>query len=144
MLDIVRTGDTRPHPAPATPAALIDGKAIAAAIRRRLESQVVRLDAAHRLIPSLAVVLAGDDPASQVYVREKIRASEEVGIRRVRHHLPACAGTDDLTALVRRLNADETIDGILVQLPLPPSVDARAVLAAIDPDKDVDGLHAVN
>jgi len=128
----------------AGPAALIDGRAIAAALRRRLAAQVARLDVERGVAATLAVVLVGDEAASQIYVREKIRAAEEVGLRWVRHQLPARSAMGDLLALVRRLNADDVVDGILVQLPLPPSIDAGTVLAAIDPDKDVDGLHAVN
>jgi methylenetetrahydrofolate dehydrogenase (NADP+)/methenyltetrahydrofolate cyclohydrolase len=154
VLDVLDTREAEAHPpagagradavSRADPAVLIDGKAIAATLRRRLAEQVARLDIERGVTPTLAVVLVGDDPASQIYVRQKIRAAEEIGIKWVRHLLPASAVTDDLLALVRRLNADDMIDGILVQLPLPPPVDARAVLSAIDPDKDVDGLHAVN
>jgi 5,10-methylene-tetrahydrofolate dehydrogenase/methenyl tetrahydrofolate cyclohydrolase len=95
-------------------------------------------------VPGLAVVLVGDDPASQVYVRNKMRQTLEAGMRSFDHVLPASTSQDDLLALVARLNADPLVDGILVQLPLPPQIDAQTVIEAIDPAKDVDGFHPVN
>jgi methylenetetrahydrofolate dehydrogenase (NADP+)/methenyltetrahydrofolate cyclohydrolase len=100
--------------------------------------------AGQSLVPGLAVVLVGEDPASQVYVASKTRQAEEAGIRHFDHRLPASTSTGELIALVQRLNARPDVHGILVQLPLPSGVDSAAVLAAIDPAKDVDGFHAVN
>jgi methylenetetrahydrofolate dehydrogenase (NADP+)/methenyltetrahydrofolate cyclohydrolase len=121
-------------------AKILDGKSIAAALRARLAIDVARLPAS----PGLAVVLVGEDPASAVYVRNKGIATREAGMRSVEHRLPAETGQADLLGLIARLNADPEIDGILVQLPLPRHIDAQAVLAAIDPAKDVDGFHVVN
>jgi methylenetetrahydrofolate dehydrogenase (NADP+)/methenyltetrahydrofolate cyclohydrolase len=121
-------------------AALIDGKATAEALRARIASAVADLEEP----PGLAVVLVGEDPASQVYVRNKARQTHETGMRSLEHRLPVTTGQDELLALVARLNADPSIDGILVQLPLPSQIDAGAVIAAIDPDKDVDGFHPMN
>ena len=121
-------------------ARIIDGKSVAAAQRARLAGAVARLPAP----PGLAVVLVGEDPASAVYVRNKGIATREAGMRSAEHRLPATASQSELLALIARLNADPEIDGILVQLPLPGHVDAQAVIAAIDPAKDVDGFHVVN
>ena len=121
-------------------ARIIDGKSIAAALRARIGAEVARLPAP----PGLAVVLVGEDPASAVYVRNKGTATREAGMRSIEHRLPADASQAALLALVARLNADDEVDGILVQLPLPRHVDAQAVIAAIDPAKDVDGFHVVN
>jgi len=121
-------------------AAFIDGKAHALALRQRVAAGVGRLGRA----PGLAVVLIGDDPASAVYVRSKGKACAEVGIASIEHRLPADTTQTALLSLVGKLNADPTIDGILVQLPLPGHIDTNAVIAAIDPDKDVDGFHPVN
>ncbi len=121
-------------------ARVIDGKAIAAALRARIGAAVRGLPAP----PGLAVVLVGEDPASGVYVRNKGAATREAGMRSIEHRLPASTGQAELLALVARLNADPEIDGILVQLPLPRQIDAQAVIAAIDPAKDVDGFHVVN
>jgi methylenetetrahydrofolate dehydrogenase (NADP+)/methenyltetrahydrofolate cyclohydrolase len=121
-------------------ARILDGKSIAAALRARVADEVARLPAP----PGLAVVLVGEDPASAVYVRNKGIATREAGMRSVEHRLPAETGATDLLDLIARLNADPGIDGILVQLPLPRHIDAQAVLAAIDPAKDVDGFHVVN
>ena len=121
-------------------ARIIDGKSIAAALRARISAEVARLPAP----PGLAVVLVGEDPASAVYVRNKGTATREAGMRSIEHRLPADASQAALLALVARLNADDEVDGILVQLPLPRHVDAQAVIAAIDPAKDVDGFHVVN
>jgi methylenetetrahydrofolate dehydrogenase (NADP+) / methenyltetrahydrofolate cyclohydrolase len=121
-------------------ARIIDGKSIAAALRARVADAVARLKAP----PGLAVVLVGEDPASAVYVRNKGIATRETGMRSIEHRLPATTGQAELLALIARLNADPEIDGILVQLPLPGHVDAQAIVAAIDPAKDVDGFHVVN
>ncbi|MFS0773122.1 bifunctional methylenetetrahydrofolate dehydrogenase/methenyltetrahydrofolate cyclohydrolase FolD [Sphingomonas sp. 1P08PE] len=125
-------------------ARIIDGKAIAADLRARIGREVVPFRAAAGRAPGLAVVLVGEDPASSVYVRSKGRATREAGMESVEHRLPADTDTATLLVMVAQLNADPAIDGILVQLPLPPHVDTQAVLLAIDPDKDVDGFHPVN
>jgi methylenetetrahydrofolate dehydrogenase (NADP+) / methenyltetrahydrofolate cyclohydrolase len=125
-------------------AALIDGKTYAAALRQRLRKRVDQLKATHGVVPGLAVVLVGEDPASQVYVRSKAKASIEAGLNSFEHKLPADTSEDELLDLLDQLNADEVVDGILVQLPLPKAIDAGAVIDAIDPDKDVDGFHLVN
>jgi methylenetetrahydrofolate dehydrogenase (NADP+)/methenyltetrahydrofolate cyclohydrolase len=124
-------------------AALIDGKAIAEALRVRVAAAVERLGP-KGVTPGLAVVLVGDNPASQVYVRNKGRQTVEAGMRSFDHRLPADASEAEVLALVERLNADDGVDGILVQLPLPAQVDAQKVIAAIDPAKDVDGFHPIN
>jgi methylenetetrahydrofolate dehydrogenase (NADP+)/methenyltetrahydrofolate cyclohydrolase len=121
-------------------ATLIDGKAVAASLRAGLAARVAGLG----FRPGLAVVLVGDDPASAVYVRNKDRAAASVGIAAQTIVLPRETTQADLLARVAALNADAAVDGILVQLPLPKHIDARAVIAAIDPAKDVDGLHPVN
>lgn len=121
-------------------AALIDGKAHAQALRDRIGAAVARLSRA----PGLAVVLVGEDPASAVYVRAKGKACREAGMASFEHRLPADTTQHALLAVVRKLNADPHVDGILVQLPLPPQIDANAVIAAIDPEKDVDGFHPIN
>ena len=122
------------------PATLIDGKALAANIRAEARDAVVRLG----LRPGLAVVLVGDDPASRIYVRHKVRACEETGIHSELHALPADAGEDEVLERVQALNRDPRIHGILVQLPLPAALDAARVLACVSPHKDVDGFHAEN
>jgi methylenetetrahydrofolate dehydrogenase (NADP+)/methenyltetrahydrofolate cyclohydrolase len=127
-----------------TEARLIDGKAFAAGLRARVAEVVAGLQAAHGLTPGLAVVLVGENPASQVYVRSKAKQTDEAGMRSFQHRLPAEAGEAELLALVERLNRDPAVHGILVQLPLPPQIGAAAVLAAIDPAKDVDGFHVIN
>ena len=124
-------------------ATIIDGKAVAADLRSRLAGEVASL-AGTGITPGLAVVLVGEDPASQVYVRNKAKQTREIGMASFEHRLPADTPEADLLALVARLNADDAIDGILVQLPLPDHIDAQKVIAAIDPDKDVDGFHPVN
>ena len=121
-------------------ARVIDGKAIAAALR----TEVARTTAALPYQPGLAVVLVGDDPASAVYVRNKDRAAQDAGLRVQTLHLPSATTQAELLAVVDRLNRDPNVDGILVQLPLPPSIPARAVIEAIDPAKDVDGFHPLN
>ena len=125
-------------------AAIIDGKARAAALRGEVAAGVARFRAATGRAPGLAVVLVGDDPASSVYVRSKGRATEAAGMLGWQHRLPADVAQAELLQLVERLNADAAVDGILVQLPLPPQIDERVVIQAIDPDKDVDGFHPVN
>ena len=125
-------------------ASILDGKAIAAEIRGQLKAQVEARRAAGERPPGLAVVLVGENPASQVYVRNKSKACAEVGFHSMLHELPATTSEAELLALVDRLNADQTIDGILVQLPLPPQIDAEAVIERILPTKDVDGFHPYN
>ncbi len=125
-------------------AAIIDGKAFALSLRQRVAAAVPAFAAAAGRAPGLAVVIVGDDPASQVYVRSKGKATREAGMAGFEHRLPADAAQDELLALVATLNADAAVDGILVQLPLPRHMDEAAVIAAIDPDKDVDGFHVVN
>jgi methylenetetrahydrofolate dehydrogenase (NADP+)/methenyltetrahydrofolate cyclohydrolase len=125
-------------------ARIIDGKAIAAQLRARVADAVGRLTAERGLVPGLAVVLVGDDPASHVYVRNKSQATNEAGMRSFDHRLPDTATEAEVLALVARLNADDSVHGILVQLPLPPQVDTQQVLMAIDPTKDVDGFHPMN
>ncbi|HWV38539.1 MAG TPA: bifunctional methylenetetrahydrofolate dehydrogenase/methenyltetrahydrofolate cyclohydrolase FolD [Vulgatibacter sp.] len=125
-------------------AKLIDGKAIAAKVRGEVAQRVKAFAGEHRRPPGLAVVRVGSDPASEVYVRGKIKASGEVGIHSEEHHLPDIATTAEVLAVVHRLNEDPAIDGILVQLPLPRQVDELVVLDAIAPEKDVDGFHLVN
>jgi len=123
---------------------LIDGKAFAERLRGQIAAQVTRLVEAHGLVPGLAVVLVGADPASTVYVRNKARQTAEVGMRSFEHRLDAATPQADLLDLIARLNADPQVHGILVQLPLPGHVDPGAVLDAIDPAKDVDGFHVSN
>ena len=124
-------------------ALIIDGKAEAERLRARVAAAAAEL-ARSGVQPGLAVVLVGAHPASQVYVGAKGRATVAAGMRSFDHALPADATEADLLALVARLNADDAVDGILVQLPLPPQIDAAAVLLAIDPAKDVDGFHPIN
>jgi methylenetetrahydrofolate dehydrogenase (NADP+)/methenyltetrahydrofolate cyclohydrolase len=124
-------------------ATIIDGKAYAAGLRSRIGEAVKGL-AQHGVTPGLAVVLVGEDPASEVYVRNKIRQTVEAGMRSFDHTLPASTSEADLLALVARLNADPQVHGILVQLPLPRHMDAQKVIEAIDPTKDVDGFHPIN
>ena len=125
-------------------ATIIDGKAVAAGLRARIADGVTAFRAKAGRAPGLAVVLVGEDPASNVYVRSKGKATREAGMESIEHRLPADVPAEDLLALVATLNADPTIDGILVQLPLPKHIDEQAVIAAIDPDKDVDGFHPIN
>jgi methylenetetrahydrofolate dehydrogenase (NADP+)/methenyltetrahydrofolate cyclohydrolase len=122
----------------------IDGKAAALALRERIAGEVSRFREATGRAPGLAVVLVGDDPASSVYVRSKGKATLEAGMESFEHRLPALTTQEDLVALVERLNADPSVDGILVQLPLPPQIDERVIITRISPDKDVDGFHPVN
>jgi methylenetetrahydrofolate dehydrogenase (NADP+) / methenyltetrahydrofolate cyclohydrolase len=123
---------------------IIDGKAFAEGLRGRIAAEVGELKARHGFAPGLAVVLVGEDPASQVYVRNKAKQTLEVGMASFEHKLSRETGQADLLALVARLNADPKVNGILVQLPLPKQIDPQAVLDAIDPAKDVDGFHVVN
>ena len=125
-------------------AVLIDGKALALQLRLRVAGAVTRLRTAHGFTPGLAVVLVGDDPASQVYVRNKARQCEAAGMASFEHRLPATTSQAELVALLARLNADVAVHGILVQLPLPAALDEAVVLQTVDPDKDVDGFHALN
>ncbi len=125
-------------------ATLIDGKAIARTLSLKTAQGVAEMVAQDSEAPGLAVILVGNDPASEVYVGRKISQCAKVGIRSVEHRLPATTGQDELLALIAALNADTTIDGILVQLPLPAQIDAGKVLDAINPAKDVDGFHPVN
>ena len=125
-------------------AAIIDGKAFAAALRTRVAAAVPGFAKAAGRPPGLAVVLVGEDAASQVYVRSKEKATEAAGMASFAHRLPAATSEEALIDLVRRLNRDEAVDGILVQLPLPGPIDDNAVIAAIDPTKDVDGFHVSN
>jgi len=124
--------------------AIIDGKAFAERLRGRVAAAVAELGRAQSLKPGLAVVLVGDDPASRVYVRNKGAQTAEAGMRSIEHRLPDDTSQATLLALIREMNADEGVDGILVQLPLPAQIDSQAVLDAIDPAKDVDGFHVVN
>lgn len=125
-------------------AAIIDGKAFAAGLRERVAGAVAQLKADHGVTPGLAVVLVGEDPASQVYVRNKGKQTIEAGMESFEFKMDESTSQEDLLAKVHELNADPKVNGILVQLPLPKQIDEQAVLAAIDPDKDVDGFHVVN
>ncbi|RKE23829.1 methylenetetrahydrofolate dehydrogenase (NADP+)/methenyltetrahydrofolate cyclohydrolase [Paraburkholderia sp. BL23I1N1] len=123
---------------------IIDGKACAARLNAATRAAVTTLTGLHRIQPALAVVLVGEDPASQVYVRNKVRQAGEAGIRSVEHRLPPDTSSDVLLALVRTLNDDPAVHGILVQLPLPAHIDEARVIATIAAEKDVDGFHALN
>ncbi|MGO4916205.1 bifunctional methylenetetrahydrofolate dehydrogenase/methenyltetrahydrofolate cyclohydrolase FolD [Pseudogemmobacter sp. W21_MBD1_M6] len=123
---------------------IIDGKAFAARVRGQVGEHVARLKEEHGLTPGLAVVLVGEDPASQVYVRSKGKMTTEVGMKSVEHKLDAATPEADLLALIEQLNRDKTIHGILVQLPLPKHLNEDLVINAIDPAKDVDGFHISN
>jgi methylenetetrahydrofolate dehydrogenase (NADP+)/methenyltetrahydrofolate cyclohydrolase len=125
-------------------AMILDGKALATSLTTRVAQEVAALVAGGGRPPVLAVVLVGADPASQIYVGGKVKQTLAVGMRSIEERLPADASQDSLLAIVDRLNADPEVDGILVQLPLPPGIDATAVLDRIDPAKDVDGFHPVN
>ena len=123
---------------------VIDGKAFAESLRRRIGQQVATLKTKHAFTPGLAVVLVGENPASQVYVRNKGQQTKESGMASFEHKLGVETSQKDLLSLVDRLNKDPAVNGILVQLPLPKQIDPQAVINAIDPDKDVDGFHVVN
>ncbi len=125
-------------------AQIIDGKQIAAELRGRVAEAVAGLKEQHGIAPGLAVVLVGEDPASQVYVGSKAKQTVEAGMRSFEHRLPAETGEAELLALVAQLNADDAVDGILVQLPLPKHINSTKVLETIDPAKDVDGFHPIN
>ncbi|VTO15605.1 bifunctional methylenetetrahydrofolate dehydrogenase/methenyltetrahydrofolate cyclohydrolase [Brevundimonas vancanneytii] len=125
-------------------ASLIDGKAFSQTLVERVAAAAARLESAHRVKPGLAVVIVGEDPASQLYVRNKGETTLKAGMRSDTHRLPAETTQHELLALIASLNADAGIHGILVQLPLPKHIDSAAVLDAISPDKDVDGFHVVN
>ena len=125
-------------------ARLIDGKAMAATLRERVARDVARLKSDHGLTPGLATVLVGEDPASEIYVRNKRRQTEEAGMKSVHHALPATTTQAELLACVAELNADPSVHGVLVQLPLPGGIDVDAVIDSIDPAKDVDGFHPIN
>jgi methylenetetrahydrofolate dehydrogenase (NADP+)/methenyltetrahydrofolate cyclohydrolase len=123
---------------------IIDGKTISAVLRGNVADAVHRLKRDRGIVPGLAVVLVGNNPASEVYVRNKSKAVTEAGMRPLDRHLPASVSEDELLALIDALNADGNVNGILVQLPLPPQIDPQNVIAAIDPAKDVDGFHPLN
>ena len=125
-------------------AKIIDGKAIAADVRKKVAADVARLKAEHGFVPGLAVVLVCEDPASKVYVKNKAEQTVETGMLSWEHKLPAETSEADLLALVNKLNNDPAVNGILVQLPLPKHINSEKVLNAIDPDKDVDGFHPTN
>ncbi|MCT8972327.1 bifunctional methylenetetrahydrofolate dehydrogenase/methenyltetrahydrofolate cyclohydrolase FolD [Microbaculum marinisediminis] len=125
-------------------ARIIDGKATAAALRQDVAKAVETLKADHGVTPGLAVVLVGEDPASAVYVRNKGKQTVEAGMNSYEHRLDAATSEEELLDLVRKLNADPAVNGILVQLPLPAQIDSAAVIATIDPAKDVDGFHVIN
>ena len=126
------------------PAEIIDGKAIAEQIRSEIKQEVEEIKSKYGREPGLAVILVGDDPASQVYVRNKQRACEKVGIKSFEYRKPADFPEEELLKLIDELNKNPEVDGILVQLPLPKHINENKVLYAIDPDKDVDGFHPVN
>jgi methylenetetrahydrofolate dehydrogenase (NADP+)/methenyltetrahydrofolate cyclohydrolase len=125
-------------------ARIIDGKAVAATVREQVRLDVAAFKAEAGRVPTLATVLVGDDPASEIYVRNKHRACEEAGMRSVHHGLAGTTAEHELLELIAALRFDDEVDGILVQLPLPPQIDADAAVAAIDPGKDVDGLTPLN
>jgi len=122
----------------------IDGKAAAQAIRERIAALVVAFAERTGRAPGLAVVLVGDDPASAVYVRSKAKATDQAGMQGFEYRLPASVSQEELLALVDELNDNPAVDGILVQLPLPPQIDERVIITRISPDKDVDGFHPIN
>jgi methylenetetrahydrofolate dehydrogenase (NADP+)/methenyltetrahydrofolate cyclohydrolase len=125
-------------------AQIIDGKIIAAELRARVADEVARVRREHGLTPGLAVVLVGNDPASEVYVRSKHKQTQAAGMASFEHVLPADVAQDELLELIGKLNRDPAVHGILVQLPLPKSLDTEKIINAIDPAKDVDGLHPSN
>lgn len=123
---------------------IIDGKAFAAKLRARIADRVARLKHVHKITPGLAVVLVGEDPASQVYVRNKGKQTREVGMNSFEHRLPVTTSQGELLELIGTLNTDDAVNGILVQLPLPDQIDADAILPCVDHTKDVDGFHLIN
>ena len=128
----------------ANEAQVIDGKIYAERLRAEVAAEVAELKASHGLQPGLAVILVGEDPASQAYVKSKGEKSLEAGMHSVTHRLPASARHEDILAVIQALNADPRVHGILLQLPLPKGLDEKPLIAAIDPNKDVDGLHIIN
>jgi methylenetetrahydrofolate dehydrogenase (NADP+)/methenyltetrahydrofolate cyclohydrolase len=127
-----------------TKARIIDGRALAAQLRRKIRAEVAHLKTAYHVTPGLAVVLVGEDPASQIYVRSKAEQTEEAGMKSFVHRLPADVREADVLTLIHGLNKDYKVNGILVQLPLPPQISSDTVLEAVDADKDVDGFHIEN
>ena len=125
-------------------AKVLDGKAVAAEVRAQAAQEAARIAKKLGRKPGLAVVLVGADPASEVYVRNKGRSTVEAGMESFEHKLPESASEAEVLALVQELNADDRVDGILVQLPLPKQIDSSRVLNAVDPTKDVDGFHPMN
>jgi methylenetetrahydrofolate dehydrogenase (NADP+)/methenyltetrahydrofolate cyclohydrolase len=125
-------------------ARLIDGKAAALALRERIADEVARFRDSTGGAPGLAVVLVGEHPPSAAYVRSKVKATTEAGMESFEHRLPASVSQEELVGVIDRLNADPTVDGILVQLPLPEHIDERVIVTRVSPDKDVDGFHPVN
>jgi methylenetetrahydrofolate dehydrogenase (NADP+)/methenyltetrahydrofolate cyclohydrolase len=123
---------------------IIDGKAFAQRVRTRVAEQVAQLNNQHRITPGLAVVLVGEDPASEIYIRNKGRQTREAGMNSFEHRLPGATSEDSLLALLAELNQDSQVNGILVQLPLPKQIRSDSVMSAIDPAKDVDGFHLIN
>ncbi|RMH79413.1 MAG: bifunctional methylenetetrahydrofolate dehydrogenase/methenyltetrahydrofolate cyclohydrolase FolD [Acidobacteria bacterium] len=123
---------------------ILDGKALSLQLRQKIEQEVRGYVSMGHRAPSLAVVLVGDDPASQVYVENKQKACQKVGIRSLLYHLPKNTRLEELLELIAQLNADQEVDGILVQLPLPPHIPQQEVILSIDPKKDVDGFHPEN
>ena len=123
---------------------LIDGKLVASKIREEIKDRVAEIKNKHSKIPGLAAILVGDDPASEIYVRNKRKACEDVGIYSEEHKLSGDIAQEDLLKLINRLNGDENINGILVQLPLPKHIDDSTVLNSVSPEKDVDGFHPIN
>src|SRR5271154_4798611 len=124
-------------------ATILDGFSLAESVRAEVRQGVLDFQKKHGTVPGLDVVLVGEDPASQVYTRNKEKASNEVGMRGKLHRLPAATTEAELLALLRDLNGDDAVDGILVQLPLPKHIDEKKVLDAVSPKKDVDGFHPV-
>ncbi len=125
-------------------AVIIDGKAVAKEVQKQIKEDVEGLERRWGMVPGLAVVLVGDDPASHIYVRNKEKACKEVGIQSFEHLLPATISEKELLALVQQLNKDKSVHGILVQLPLPPHIHAEKILEAVSPHKDIDGFHPVS
>jgi len=123
---------------------IIDGKAFAEKLRSEVARKVAAIEASDNIVPGLAVVLVGEDPASQVYVRNKGKQTVEVGMQSFEHKLPDSTSQNELMALIDKLNGDDSVHGILVQLPLPDQIDEKAVINRINPDKDVDGFHLNN
>jgi methylenetetrahydrofolate dehydrogenase (NADP+)/methenyltetrahydrofolate cyclohydrolase len=123
---------------------IIDGKKVSATVKEQIEAEVKELQSKTNKVPGLATVLVGEDPASSVYVRNKNKTCQKLGFKSFEHHLPENTGESELLALVKSLNDNEDVHGILVQLPLPDQIDSEKILEAIDPAKDVDGFHPIN